>query len=156
MTVDFFLVLLFKTENDLGGYDTLVRVFEVQIGVKSKGGGVFEQMRFDFLLIDTSLHVVSWLIHAEESKAVENPWMDFLSPVGNYADDNLLYGQYGDGITLKLLITFSHALGPQVREFFLVHRCEIFRLTPYIVLQNKTSSSCKSRLSEKALEFSKQ
>ena len=38
--------------------------------------------------------------------------------------------------------TFSQALGPHVCEFFLVHRCEIFRITPYIVLQNRTSSSC--------------
>ena len=100
MTVDLFLVLLFKTENDLSGYDTLVREFEMHIGVKSKRGGVFEQVRFDFLLIDTSFHVVSWLIHAEESKAVEGPGMDFLSPIGNDADNNLLNSQYGDFITI--------------------------------------------------------
>jgi len=156
VTVDLFLVLLFKTKNNLGGYDALVREFDVQIGVESERGGVFEQMCFDFLLIDTSFHVVAWLIYAKESEAVESPGMNFLSAIGHYADNDLLYSQCGGFVTLLPLITFSHALGPQVREFFLVHRCEIFRITPYIVLQNKTSSSCKSRKLEKAWEFRKQ
>jgi hypothetical protein len=37
--------------------------------------------------------------------------------------------------------TFFHASGPQVWEFLREHKCAIFCMTPYIVLQNKTSSS---------------
>lgn len=65
MAINLLLILLLHAKYDLRGHDAFIRVLEMQVGIKSKGSGVLEQMCRHFLFVDFVLHVVSWLVNAQ-------------------------------------------------------------------------------------------
>ena len=64
MTIDLLLVFLLHAKDYLCGYDALIRIFEVEVGVKCERSGVFEKMGRYLFFVDFVFHVVSWLVDA--------------------------------------------------------------------------------------------
>ena len=147
MRVDFLLVLLLHAEDDLRRDNSLVRVPELEVLVEAESGGVFEQVSRHGLVINHVLHVVAWLVHAEQREAVKYARVDLLASVGDDAHDDLhpVISGYSLAIGWYMMHTFFQASSPHVREFLREHRCAMFRMTPIIVRQNKISSSYEYR-----------
>lgn len=82
-----------ELSNEQGYYapshDALVGVSEVQIRVKRKGCGVLEEMGCNFFVVDHVFHMISRLVDAKESQAVQDTRVDFLSTIGNDTHDHL-------------------------------------------------------------------
>jgi hypothetical protein len=65
VAINLFLILFFQTKENLGGNDTLVGIFEIEIWIESERGGILEKMSGDFFIVDHVFHVVSWLVHTQ-------------------------------------------------------------------------------------------
>ena len=89
MTVYLLLVLLLHAEKNLRRNNTLVRISEVQVGIKSKGGGILKEMSCYRLMIDLVYHMLSGLIHSQEGQTVQYSWMYFLATVSYNTHDHL-------------------------------------------------------------------
>ena len=89
MTVDLLLILLLEAKDYLSWYDTLVWVFEVQVGIEGERGGIFKQVCRYFFSIETPLHVVARLVYTQKGKTVEYTRMNFLASIGYDTDNNL-------------------------------------------------------------------
>jgi hypothetical protein len=59
MTVDFSLIFLFDTKQDLGGYYPFIGKSEVEIRIEGKGRSIFEQVRCDRLAKDRIVHMAT-------------------------------------------------------------------------------------------------
>ena len=81
MAVDFLLILLFKTEQDLRRHDALVGVFKMQILVEPERCRVLEQVGGDGLVVDHVLHMTTRLVDAEQGEAVKHARMNLFAPV---------------------------------------------------------------------------
>ena len=145
MTVDLLLILLLHTKDDLRRHDTLVRIFEVQVGVESEGCRILEQMCGYWLVVDGISHVAAGLIYAKEGQTVEDAWVYFPAAIGDDTYNHLNNAKVSTGIKIYVFETknntFFHASTPHVCEFLRLHKCAILRITPYKVLQNRISSS---------------
>jgi len=64
MTVNLLLVFLLHTKYYLRGYNSLVRIFEVEVRVKCERGSVFEKVGRYFFFVNLVFHVVTWLVDA--------------------------------------------------------------------------------------------
>ena len=89
MRVDFLLVLLLHAEDDLRRDNSLVRVPELEVLIEAERRGVLEQMSRNGLIVNHVLHVVAWLVHAEERETVKHTRVDLLASVGDDAHDDL-------------------------------------------------------------------
>ncbi len=89
MTVNLLLILLLETKYYLSWYNTLVWELEVQVGIESERGSIFEQVCRYFFSVNTPLHVVSRLVYTQNGKTVEYTRMYFLPSIGDDTNDDL-------------------------------------------------------------------
>jgi hypothetical protein len=89
MAIDFLLILFLKAKENLRGDNSTIWIFEMKIGIESKSCCVFEKVGCDIDFVDFAQHVVARLVNAKQSEAIQNAWMNFISPIGNNADEHL-------------------------------------------------------------------
>ena len=90
MAVDFLLILLLQTEQNLRWYNALVRIPKVEILVQSEGCCVLKQMCCHRFICDCVLHVIILLVDAQCRQTAKYTRMDLLASIRNDAYHDLL------------------------------------------------------------------